>query len=184
LTPAAFDADVYCRRSGGTPQRTLPGVQIGQQQTLLRTLGLDRLNRDGALQPDDVFDFKPEITIDPAGGRIIFPVLEPFGDYLRRVLTTQEVFVGEPPVAVNYQGIDQDAALASYVFDALYSLPSRDAPQQLPNIDKYTIQGEYRSSVQSLYELGFAVVEGSVRVTSGSIELVEGSDYLVNYTSG
>ena len=97
LTPDAFDADIYYRPSGRTPQRTFPDVQIGQQQTLLQTLGLDRLNRDGALQPDDVFDFKPEITIDPSGGRVIFPVLEPFGDYLRRVLRSEEVITGEPP---------------------------------------------------------------------------------------
>src|SRR5690606_7461910 len=123
LTPDAFDADVYYRPPARTPQRTLPGVQIGQQQTLLQTCRLDRVNRDGVAQPDDVFDFKPEITVDPAGGRIIFPVLEPFGDYLRRVLAGEPVLTGVDPVAVNFQGITPEAAVNTYVFDRLYSLP-------------------------------------------------------------
>lgn len=184
LTPDAFDADITYQPEGRTAQRTLPGVQIGQQQTLLRTFGLDRLNRDDALQPDEVFDFRPGISLDPSAGRIIFPVREPFGDYLRRVFQGEEVFQGQPPVTVNFQGTALEDALETFVFDVLYDLPPGTAELQFPRLSNYAIAGEYRSSVQSLYELGFAVVEGSVRVTAGSIELTENQDYIVNYPSG
>src|SRR5690606_7563548 len=112
------------------------------------------------------------------------PVLEPFGDYLRRVLTGVPVLAGADPVPVNLQGLTPEQAVDAYVFDRLYELPSTDAPQQLPNADRYAISGEYRSSVQSIYDLGFAVVEGSVTVTAGGVALTEGADYIVNYTSG
>ncbi|MDX1438359.1 MAG: cell surface protein SprA [Rubricoccaceae bacterium] len=179
LTPDAFDFDITYSPSGSTPQRTLPNVTIGQQQTLLQTLGLDRLNREGTTQPDDVFDFKDQITIDPGAGRVIFPNREPFGAYLRALLE------GEfEDINVVFQGTNPDDAVAAFAFDTLYSLKPEVARREFPNLDRYALAGEFRSSVQSIYELGFAVVEGSVVVTSGSIQLTEGSDYTVNYASG
>ncbi|HEV7380645.1 MAG TPA: cell surface protein SprA, partial [Dyadobacter sp.] len=46
---------------------------------LIRLMGLDRLNPVNDLQPDGNFDYVEGITIDSKTGRIIFPVLEPFG---------------------------------------------------------------------------------------------------------
>lgn len=179
LSPDAFDIDITFSPSGSTPQRTLPNVTIGQQQTLLQTLGFDRLNREGATQPDDVFDFKDQITIDPGAGRVIFPNREPFGQYLRDLLNgTFE------DINVTYQGTNPSDAIDAFVFDTLYSLKPDVARREFPNLDRYALEGEFRSSVQSIYELGFAVVEGSVVVTSGSIQLNEGTDYTVNYASG
>ncbi len=179
LTSDAFDVDLNYSPSGSTPQRTLPGVTIGQQQTLLQTLGLDRLNRDGAALPDDVFDFKEGLTIDAGAGRVIFPVREPFGQYLRDVINGDV-----EGLDVSFQGTDASTAISAFVFDTLYSVKANVAEQQLSNLNRYAIAGSFRSSVQSIYELGFAVVEGSVSVTSGSIELTEGADYTVNYISG
>ncbi|MCH8030192.1 MAG: cell surface protein SprA, partial [Bacteroidetes bacterium] len=178
LRADAFDVDVSYKPSGSTPQRTLPGVTIGLQQTLLQTLGLDRLNRDGAAQPDDVFDFREGQTIDAGSGRIIFPVREPFGAYLRSVLN------GEiEGLDISFLGTNTEDAIDDFVFDTLYTTTSSSA-DRISNINNYAIAGSYRSSVQSVYELGFAIVEGSVSVTSGSIELTEGVDYTVNDASG
>src|SRR5690606_8954021 len=141
LTADAFDVSVFYRPVGRTPQRTLPGVQIGQQQTLLQTLGLDRLNSVGALQPDDVFDFKPEITVDPAGGRIIFPVRQPFGGYLGRVLRGEPVFEGEDPVSVPFPGVSPDAARRDPVFDGLYDPKPAPAQRELPCLSDYPTPG-------------------------------------------
>ncbi len=38
--------------------------------------------------------------------------------------------------------------------------------------------------MQEIYDLGFAVVENSVRVRSGNIDLTEGADYTVDYATG
>ncbi len=179
LTADAFDVDITYSPPSSTPQRTLPGVTVGQQQTLLQTFGLDRLNRDGATQPDDVFDFKESITIDAGAGRIIFPVREPFGDYLRDVLAGSI-----DGLDVTFLGTSAAQATAAFVIDDLYSLTSINAGTQIQNINRYAVAGSFRSTVQSIYELGFAVVEGSVSVTSGSIELQEGTDYIVNDVSG
>ena len=51
---------------------------------LIRLSGLDRLNPVNDLQPDGNFDFVDGITMDSKTGRIIFPVLEPFGSNLSR----------------------------------------------------------------------------------------------------
>jgi cell surface protein SprA len=53
--------------------------------TLLQDLGLDRVDSQGALEPDNQVDFGTG-TLDPQNGLIIFPYLEPFGSRIREVL--------------------------------------------------------------------------------------------------
>ncbi len=50
---------------------------------LSNVLALDRISVTNDQTPDGIFDFLPDITINPRNGRIYFPVLEPFGDYLK-----------------------------------------------------------------------------------------------------
>ncbi|MEC7863808.1 MAG: cell surface protein SprA, partial [Bacteroidota bacterium] len=49
---------------------------------LIKLLNLDRLNQQMDTQSDGVFDFIEGITAKSSNGRIIFPVREPFGNYL------------------------------------------------------------------------------------------------------
>ena len=49
---------------------------------LIKLLNLDRLNQQTDVQSDGVFDFIEGITVKSSNGRIIFPVREPFGNYL------------------------------------------------------------------------------------------------------
>ncbi|HYE97219.1 MAG TPA: cell surface protein SprA [Rubricoccaceae bacterium] len=181
LTPSDFDVQVLYEPTSQTPQRTLPNVSF-EQRTLLQVLGLDRLNDDGLPQPDDAFDFRDGYTIDRDNGRIIFPVREPFGDYLRRALDTGAV-LGDS-VAVTFSGTTEAEAIRRFAFDTLYSLKPDVAARLFPSLRNYQIAGQYRSAVQSTYELGFAIVENTVRVTSGQVPLNEGTDYTVNYASG
>ncbi|TAD93319.1 MAG: cell surface protein SprA, partial [Bacteroidetes bacterium] len=62
-----------------------PTLQEGarmRDQPLLRVMNLDRLNTTGDPQPDGNMDFIDNITMDTRNGRVIFPVLEPFGSNL------------------------------------------------------------------------------------------------------
>ena len=177
-----FELQVLYAPGAQAPQRTLPGVDIGQQQTLLQTLGLDRLNQDNARAPDDLFDFLGGYTVDSGSGRIIFPYRRPFGDHLRRVLRGEFEELGESPVII-FQGLTEEEAIDAFVFDTLYNAkPEIAARQTAKNV--YTISGSFRGSVQEVYDLGFAVVENSVQVRSGNIELSEGADYTVDYATG
>ncbi|MEO1633090.1 MAG: hypothetical protein AAFU38_20175, partial [Bacteroidota bacterium] len=58
-----------------------------------------------------------------------------------------------------------EAATNAYAFDTLYTSKQENA-RRFPGLDRYAIVGSFRSSGQESYSLGFAVVEGSVRVTS------------------
>ncbi len=176
LTSDDFELQVLYAGSGQTPERTLPGVDVGQQQTLLQTLGLDRLNQQGQRGADDLFDFLTAYTINPSTGRIIFPYREPFGQRLRDVLTN--------PRLTTLDGLTEEEAVAEFVFDALYDDTQANAARQTNKATSFRIEGSSRSSVQEFYDLGFAVVDGSVEVTSGGSELVEGADYSVDYTTG
>jgi cell surface protein SprA len=84
ISPAEFDLQVYYEPPGQTASKTLPAV--GGTQTVLQILGLDRVNEDQALSPDDVFDFLVNYTIIPGDGTLIFPYLEPFGNRLKTVI--------------------------------------------------------------------------------------------------
>ena len=45
----------------------------------LQLTDVDNLNAQSAKQPDGYFDFLEGITIDSQNGRVMFPVVEPFG---------------------------------------------------------------------------------------------------------
>ena len=177
-----FDLQILYAAGGQTAQRTLPGVDVGQQQTLLRTLGFDRLDQDGNRAPDDLFDFLTGYTVDSGNGRIFFPYRQPFGEHLRRVLegTFEEA---NQRTNVSFQSLTQEEALDDYVFTTLYNAKPEVAARETDK-NVFNITGEFRGSVQEFYELGFAIVENSVQVRSGNIELAEGADYAVDYATG
>ena len=90
-----------------------------ENQILLRTLNLDRLNlyNDPEPEGDGFFDFVPGITINPQYGRIIFPMVEPFGENLFKLLenpdTSNELYDSEITYNANQQ---------KYVFRDMYAL--------------------------------------------------------------
>lgn len=140
--------------------------------TLLTLMNLDNMNSQRDPYPDGVFDFLAGVTILPGNGRVIFPLLEPFGADLEQILRDSL-----PPQTA-------DMAVDKYVFKELYD-STRTKAQQLAEKNKFMLTGTYSSSSSSEIMLNaMNVPEGSVKVTAGGRELVEGTDYTVDYTLG
>lgn len=148
----------------------IPNLQEGANTKgvpLLQISGLDRLNPNNDQAPDGNFDYVEGITIDSKNGRIIFPVLEPFGSNLaKRFLPTEDVLK------------------AKYVYSELYDSTLSDA-QQVASKNKYFFKGRYTAGTASEIILpGINVSQGSVVVIAGSNTLTEGVDYTVDYNLG
>ena len=134
---------------------------VVKNQLLLRVMGLDNLNSKGQAYPDGVFDFIEGYTILPDNGRIIFPVLEPFGAHLK-----------------------QKAVADKFIFEALYD-STLTVAQQHTEKNKFVISGSYKASSGAVIDLGSRdVTQGSVKVTAGGQVLKENVDYTVDYSSG
>jgi cell surface protein SprA len=137
---------------------------------LLSELNLDRLNSQLDPQPDGVFDYVELITINSTKGRIIFPMLEPFGSYLRK-----KIEGGNP---------DNVAIADRYVFEELYEETQTVAKQQAEK-NKFLMRGSFKSSsAQEIRLNAMNIPQGSVIVTAGGMKLTENSDYTVDYTMG
>ncbi len=153
------------------------GVPIGflnegpvQGEPLIRIMGLDRLNTQLDPVPDGVFDFIDNAatqggTIQSSTGRIYFPVIEPFGSHLRKVLEDENL--GD-----------------KYAFDSLYTTTKYEA-QQFPEKNRFFMEGMYKSEAGSEIQLdAMNIPPGSVIVTAGGVRLTENVDYTVDYTLG
>ncbi len=141
------------------PEGVLDGIP------LIKVLNLDNLDSQQEKQSDGVFDFIEGITVKSSNGRIIFPVREPFGNYLRSKF------------------IDQNLS-EKYVYQVLYDSTITLA-QQYPELNKFRLKGSYQSSSGAEISLNaMNVPEGSVTVTAGSQKLVENQDYTVDYMLG
>ena len=75
----------YRNDSVGTDMQYLTEGPINGKQ-LIRVMNLDRLDQKHNAAPDGRFDFLEGVTIQSGTGKIIFPVLEPFGSYLAEQL--------------------------------------------------------------------------------------------------
>ncbi len=137
---------------------------------LIRVFGLDRLNTQLDPIPDGVFDFIDNAatqggTIQSSNGRVYFPVVEPFGSHLRKMLVDPEL--GD-----------------KYAYDSLYTTTKYRA-QQFPEQNRYLIEGRYKSASGSEIPLNaINIPQGSVIVTAGGVPLTENQDYTVDYTLG
>ncbi|MDR0989509.1 MAG: cell surface protein SprA, partial [Prevotellaceae bacterium] len=132
---------------------------------LVRVMNLDRLNSTGQPGADGFFDFVEGYTVSATDGRIFFPVVEPFGSHLRKM-------------------IGDDNLADKYLFQELYD-STRTVARQLAEKNKYRLTGEFRASNANEIRLNaMNVPPGSVHVTAGGVTLVENSDYTVDYTLG
>lgn len=143
-----------------------PGLPMGVKETpLLRVFNLDRLNQNNDQQPDGFFDFINGLTVQVQGGRIIFPMREPFGAFLREKL-------GSPSLADKYS------------FDSLYTTIQTLAELNTER-NRFYLGGQYQSDASSEIMLNAINIEkGSVTVTAGGQLLQENVDYTVDYTLG
>ena len=155
----------YRNDSVGTDMQYLNEGPISGKQ-LIRVMNLDRLDQKHNTSPDGRFDFLEGLTVYSSSGKIIFPVLEPFGEHLARML--------------NY-----DASLvAKYCFQELYD-STLVVAQELSEKNKFHLTGKYKGTNGSEIRLGaMNIPRGSVTVTAGGATLIENVDYTVDYTMG
>lgn len=149
-----------------------PQLQEGastRQRQLIEILGLDRVNPVNDPQRDGNFDFIEGMTINTTTGLIIFPYLKPFSDGLRAA------FKGES---------NESFLIQKYSYDTLYSTTKADA-ELFATKNKFYLKGLYNAgSSKEILIPGFGVSQGSVKLYAGGIPLVEGTDYVVDYTFG
>ncbi|MFZ2796747.1 MAG: cell surface protein SprA [Prolixibacteraceae bacterium] len=165
LTSDNFILNVmYMNDSTGMYINYIPEGRISGH-ILLNVMNLDKLNKQQDPYKDGVFDFIEGITVNASTGRIIFPVLEPFGSHLADSLQDTEL-------------------IEKYTYRSLYD-STRMVAQQDAEHDKYRLMGSYKGSSSSdIMVGGFNLSRGSVKVTAGGRELVENVDYTVDYTLG
>lgn len=132
---------------------------------LISLLELDKLNAQLERKPDGNFDYLEGVTINSQNGRVIFPVLEPFGNDILRLF--------------------KDSAVGQkYTFQELYD-STHTAAIQVAQKNRYYLEGYYQSSNNSVISLNaINVPQGSVKVYANNIPLVENQDYTVEYNSG
>lgn len=136
-----------------------------RNELLLRVMNLDNLNSKNDPHPDGIFDFVEGYTVMSQSGRIIFPVVEPFGAHLR-------------------EKINNDPIADKYVYQELYD-STLTVARQVAEKNKFRISGEFRGSAGNEINLdAMNVARGSVRVTAAGQLLTEGIDYTVDYISG
>jgi len=170
MQPDGFRLELlYADDATGVPINMLQNAQtVGvSDKTLLNLLDVDRLDQSQFITPegDGYFDYVEGATVNSEKGYILFPTVEPFGEDLEAKLT--------------------NADDAIYIFNELYEITKSEAKNNFQQKDKYLIKGYHKSENANGIPLGaFNVPQGSVRVTTGGRELVEGVDYVVDYQMG
>jgi cell surface protein SprA len=152
----------------GIPSNTLQNAQTPDlsSKPLLQVLRLDQLDQSQFRDADGYFDYVEGITVNSQNGFIFFPEPEPFGSNLDNQLTVQE---------------DKD----NFVFKELYLDTKINAKNNYQNKDKFFLKGYFKSENSGGIPIGaFNVPRGSVKVTAGGRQLVEGVDFVVDYLAG
>jgi cell surface protein SprA len=165
-----FQLNVLYEAPSAGLKRYLPvtGANVNGQ-SLIKLLQLDRLNNQNDPQPDGMFDYVEGYTVISKMGRIVFPLLEPFGDDLKEIA---------------FKGVDSNI-VKKYIFPQLYRNIKAEA-QTYTNLDRFVMEGQVKGSSggAEISLNAFNVPPGSVNVTAGGQILREGYDYIVDYGSG
>ena len=187
LTPSETDAwrlmlrNIYPTGGLNFDKNSLQNVQItytppGQAAVntigttnLLQIFGLDKTGPDGSGGPDGQLDWNPYVDINPQTGEIILPFLKPFVEAFNPATN---------PEAQGITGAD------SFAYPQIYDTTADIAAQQFGDRDRFLITGTYTSSATSHYNLGFNLVDGSVKVLLNGNPLTAGVDYTVDYVTG
>ena len=132
---------------------------------LIQVLKLDQLDQSQFRTADGFFDYVEGVTVNSQNGYVIFPNPEPFGNDLASKLTSPS---------------DEN-----YLFKELYLNTKINIQNNFQNKDKYFLKGYFKSESAGGIPIGaFNVPRGSVKVTAGGKQLVEGVDFVVDYQLG
>ncbi|MDB9732658.1 cell surface protein SprA [Polaribacter sp.] len=168
LTQDGFRFEIQYRDDQtGIPSNVLQNAQTTgiSNLPLLQVLNLDQLDQSQFRTADGYFDYVEGVTVNSENGFIFFPEPEPFGNDLEDALTNP---------------LD-----ASYLFKELYLNTKINIKNNFQSKDKYFLKGYFKSENSGGIPIGaFNVPRGSVRVSAGGRQLVEGVDYVVDYQLG
>ncbi len=167
LTPTDFKLDVLYQEPGLGWKRYVPFGDKNQGFPIISLINLDRLNNQLDPQPDGVFDYVEGFTVYSQYSRVMFPVLEPFGRDLAKGIYTNP----------NLPFIKDSLYYALY--DSIKAVA-----QQYPNLNRFVLKGSAKISGSSDISIGYNIPKGSVTVTAGGRQLIEGVDYDINYDLG
>ncbi len=170
VNPQDFTLQVwYNNPSTGTDIPFIPEGPINGKP-LLQVMNLDKLNQQMQPTPDGQFDFIDRVTIYANNGRVIFPVTQPFGEWLNGQ------FASDP---------NQSQLYLKYGYPQLYDSTKTVASTTFAGKNRFKLKGSYKSSSNSDISLNAVnVPQGSVTVTAGGAPLTENVDYTVDYTLG
>lgn len=155
----------YLSDTTGNELIYIPAGEI-KNKPLLQVMNLDRLDANNETNIDGKFDYLEGFTIQSSTGKVIFPVVEPFGEHLRKQFKNDTILAKR------------------YIYTELYD-STLVVAQQFSDKNKFILAGEYQSSSGSVIRLNATnVARGSVVVTAGGVTLTENSDYTVDYTMG
>ena len=154
----------YLSDTTGTQITYLPVGDINGTP-LLQVMNLDNIDANNNHGADGRYDFIDGYTIYPSTGKIVFPVVEPFGSHLRKKIGNEQL-------------------ADRYVYEQLYD-STLTVARQYQDKNKFILTGEYQASSGSQIRLNaMNVPRGSVVVTAGGVTLTENSDYTVDYNMG
>ncbi len=174
IQPSDFQLNVLYEDPSLGQKRYLPVADADfSDKALIKILNLDRLNSRNDPQPDGVFDYVEGFTVLSKMGRIVFPLLEPFGDDLKNI-AFKKLFQTDSVKA------------KKYLFPQLYRNIKSEA-QTYTNLDRFVMEGQVKGGGGGGAEISlnaFNVPQGSVSVRAGGQILKEGIDYIVDYGSG
>ncbi len=156
ISKEGFEMDIQLQVPGQDPINALGSEKF------LKAFKLDINDEGNTGQSDGLFDYAEKRTIIAKTGDIIFPHLEPFGKDFPAELFSQDT---------------------SLIFNEIYTHLSIEASKNSQK-NKWQFVGKFKGTSSNKIQIGFNVVENSVRVLLNNIELKEGLDYIVDYSMG
>ncbi len=163
----------YLDFSSGLPNPNLPEGSQTRGVNLNQLLGVDRLNQNNEEQPDGKFDDINGITLYE--GKIVFPILEPFGSNLAELFADGE-----------------DELIERFVFNEVYEDTKINA-SRVNEKNNFVMEvsfeggsgrgggsGRNGQRVNNVIQLPFNVDPNSITVTIGGRILRNGTDYTIS----
>lgn len=143
---------------------TPPSERDPQGISYLELFGVDRINEEGTVEPDQLIDISNPNIINMVTGELLLPAYHPFvyGD---------EIVTG---------GSD-DPRLEEQMSDGEMYLNSNH--NERTKNSRYNIEVKY-SNPSSNIQLGFMIVEGSEEIRVNGNTLTRGVDYQIDYFGG
>ncbi len=151
---------VVYQAPGTQPQPTLDGINLNE------LFGISVFGPGGSGPATGAMNFMPGVDIDVTTGDLIFPYLDPFVDAFNN--------------KVNGQGVSDPT---SYEYQSVYDTTT-EAAQNDASHDRFLITGQSSSGMSATRQLGFNLVQGSVKVLLNGQPLTPDVDYSVDYLTG